>query len=57
MVPYAIAVVSSLNPDQIVAHRRREPAGLGVSENGTYCASDAQAIRPYTNKVIYMPKW
>ena len=51
---YAIAVVSSLDPDKIVCARNESPLVLGVSENGTYCASDAQAIRPYTNKVIYM---
>ena len=51
---YAIAVVSSLEPDKIVCARYESPLVLGVSENGTYCASDAPAIRPYTNKVIYL---
>ena len=51
---YAIAVVSSLEPDRIVCARHESPLVLGVSENGTYCASDAPAIRPYTNKVVYL---
>ncbi len=51
---YAIAVVSSLEPDKIVCARHESPLVLGISEQGTYCASDAPAIRPYTNRVIYL---
>ncbi len=51
---YAIAVVSSLEPDKIVCARHESPLVLGVSDKGTYCASDAPAIRPYTNKIIYL---
>jgi len=51
---YAVVVLSSLEPDKIVCARQESPLVLGVSENGTYCASDAPAIRPYTNKVIYL---
>jgi len=51
---YAIAVLSSLEPDKIVCARHESPLVLGVSKNGTYCASDVPAIRPYTNKVIYL---
>jgi len=51
---YAIAVLSSLEPDKIVCARHESPLVLGVSKNGTYCASDVPAIRPYTNKVVYL---
>jgi glucosamine--fructose-6-phosphate aminotransferase (isomerizing) len=51
---YAIAVLSSLEPDKIVCARHESPLVLGISDNGTYCASDVPAIRPYTNKVIYL---
>ncbi|MDP2899370.1 MAG: glutamine--fructose-6-phosphate transaminase (isomerizing), partial [Candidatus Bathyarchaeota archaeon] len=51
---YAIAVVSSLEPDKIVCARHESPLVLGVSDKGTYCASDAPAIRPYTNRVVYL---
>ncbi|MCJ7574421.1 class II glutamine amidotransferase, partial [Candidatus Bathyarchaeota archaeon] len=51
---YAIAVLSSLEPDKIVCARHESPLVLGISESGTYCASDVPAIRPYTNKVIYL---
>jgi glucosamine--fructose-6-phosphate aminotransferase (isomerizing) len=51
---YAVCVLSSLEPDKIVCARLESPLVLGVSENATYCASDAPAIRPYTNKVVYL---
>jgi glutamine---fructose-6-phosphate transaminase (isomerizing) len=51
---YAVVVLSSLEPDKIVCARYESPLVLGVSEKGTFCASDAPAIRPYTNKVIYL---
>jgi glucosamine--fructose-6-phosphate aminotransferase (isomerizing) len=51
---YAVVVLSSLEPDKIVCARHESPLVLGVSPDGTFCASDAPAIRPYTNKVIYL---
>ena len=51
---YAIAALSSLEPDKIVCARYESPLVLGISKNGTYCASDAPAIRPYTNQVVYL---
>ena len=51
---YAVCVLSSLEPDKIVCARLESPLVLGVSDNGTYCASDAPAIRPYSNKVVYL---
>ncbi|MBM3292833.1 isomerizing glutamine--fructose-6-phosphate transaminase, partial [Candidatus Bathyarchaeota archaeon] len=51
---YAIAVISSLEPDTIICARHESPLVLGISENSIYCASDVPAIRPYTNKVIYL---
>jgi len=51
---YAVVVLSSIEPDKIVCARQESPLVLGVSEEGTYCASDAPAIRPYTNKVVYL---
>jgi glucosamine--fructose-6-phosphate aminotransferase (isomerizing) len=51
---YAIAVISGLEPGKIVCARHESPLVLGISEDGTYCASDAPAIRPFTNKVVYL---
>jgi glucosamine--fructose-6-phosphate aminotransferase (isomerizing) len=51
---YAIAVVSTSDPGNILCARNESPLVLGVSENGTYCASDVPAMLPYTNKVVYL---
>jgi glucosamine--fructose-6-phosphate aminotransferase (isomerizing) len=51
---YAIAVVSTSDPRKILCARNESPLVLGVSENGTYCASDVPAMLPYTNKVVYL---
>jgi glucosamine--fructose-6-phosphate aminotransferase (isomerizing) len=51
---YAIVVVTSLDPDRIYCARQESPLVLGVSEKGTFCASDVPAILPYTNKVNYL---
>jgi len=49
---YAIAVISTGNPDVIICARNESPLIVGVSENGSYCASDIPAILPYTNKIV-----
>jgi len=51
---YAIAVVSSDEPDRIVGARRGAPllVGLGIGEN--FLGSDAQALIQVTNKIIYL---
>lgn len=51
---YAIAVISSDEPDMIIAARKSSPLVLGVGENETFLASDATPIIDYTNKVIYL---
>ena len=51
---YAVVVLSSLEPDKLVCARQESPLVLGVSKEGTFCASDAPAIRPYTNQVVYL---
>ena len=51
---YAVCVLSSLEPNKIVCARLESPLVLGVSDGATFCASDAPAIRPYTNKVVYL---
>lgn len=51
---YAIAVISPSDPDRIFCARNESPLVLGVSEQGTFCASDVPAMLPYTNKVVYL---
>jgi len=49
---YAIAVISTKEPDKIICARNESPLVLGVSENGVYCASDIPAFLPVTNKAV-----
>ena len=51
---YALAIVTSVDPGRIFCARKESPLVLGVSEDGTYCASDVPAMLPYTNNVLYM---
>ncbi|MGB9671605.1 MAG: glutamine--fructose-6-phosphate transaminase (isomerizing) [Candidatus Bathyarchaeales archaeon] len=49
---YAIAVISTKEPDKIVCARHESPLVLGVGENAIYCASDIPAFLPLTNRVV-----
>ena len=49
---YALAVVSSREPDKIVCARNESPLVLGVAENAVYCASDITAFLPMTSKAV-----
>ncbi|MFN2565412.1 MAG: glutamine--fructose-6-phosphate transaminase (isomerizing) [Gemmatimonadaceae bacterium] len=51
---YGIAVVSSRDPDKIVAARKGSPLLLGVGEGEYYVASDAAAILQHTRQVVYL---
>ena len=49
---YAIAVISSKEPDKIICARNESPLVLGLGENALYCASDIPAFLPLTNKAV-----
>jgi glucosamine--fructose-6-phosphate aminotransferase (isomerizing) len=49
---YAIAVISSKEPDKIVCARHESPLVIGVNEDAIYCASDIPAFLPLTNKAV-----
>jgi glucosamine--fructose-6-phosphate aminotransferase (isomerizing) len=49
---FALAVISSREPDKIVCARNESPLVLGVSDTGVYCASDIPAFLPLTNKAV-----
>jgi glutamine---fructose-6-phosphate transaminase (isomerizing) len=51
---YAVGVLWSGMPDALVAVRNQSPLVLGLSEEGTFLASDIPALLPYTKKVIFM---
>jgi len=49
---YAIAVVSTREPDKIVCARRESPLVVGINEDAVYCASDIPAFLPLTKKAL-----
>jgi len=51
---YAIAVISSREPDKIVCARMESPLILGIGEDAIYCASDIPAFLPLTNKAVVL---
>lgn len=51
---YALAILSSLNPDEIIALRNECPLILGIGEGENFVASDIPAILNRTRKVIYL---
>jgi glucosamine--fructose-6-phosphate aminotransferase (isomerizing) len=51
---YAIAIVSSHEPDKIICARKESPLVLGVSDKAVYCASDIPAFLPLTNNTVVL---
>ncbi len=51
---YGILVVSSKEPDRIVAARNGSPLLLGIGEKAFLAASDASAVVQYTRDVVYL---
>ena len=51
---YGIAVISTLNPDEIVVARSGSPLVIGVGHNETLIASDASALVGHTKRAIYL---
>lgn len=52
---FAIGVMWSGEPDQLVAVRHQSPLVLGVQEgSGTFLASDIPALLPFTNSVVFL---
>ncbi|MGA3059434.1 MAG: glutamine--fructose-6-phosphate transaminase (isomerizing) [Candidatus Bathyarchaeia archaeon] len=49
---YALAVISTKEPDKIVCARNESPLVLGVNGKGVFCASDIPAFLPITNKAV-----
>ena len=49
---YAIAVVSTREPDKIICARRESPLVVGINEGEIYCASDIPAFLPLTKKAL-----
>ncbi|HTP46861.1 MAG TPA: glutamine--fructose-6-phosphate transaminase (isomerizing) [Casimicrobiaceae bacterium] len=51
---YAIAAISTREPDRIVGARAGSPLLVGVGEGDHYLASDASALAPVTRRVVYL---
>jgi len=51
---YGIAVISSKEPERIIAARSGSPLILGVGDGENFVASDASAILGHTNQVVYL---
>ena len=49
---FAIAVVSTKEPDKIVCARRESPLVVGINEGEVYCASDIPAFLPLTKNAL-----
>lgn len=49
---YALAVISTKEPDKIICARNESPLVLGINGNGVFCASDIPAFLPVTNKAV-----
>ena len=51
---YALAIVSSGEPDCIVIAKQSSPLVIGVGENEMLCASDIPALLAHTRQVIFL---
>jgi len=51
---YGILVISTKEPDKIIAARRGSPLVIGVGDRENYVASDTAALVEYTRQVVYL---
>ena len=51
---YAIAVISSLEPEKMIVARKDSPLVIGVKDDEKYVASDIPAILEYTNGIYIL---
>lgn len=51
---YALGVLCSEHPDEIIAVRNASPLIVGLAENGNYIASDIPAVLSHTRRVMQL---
>ncbi|MFN3926122.1 MAG: glutamine--fructose-6-phosphate transaminase (isomerizing) [Pseudanabaenaceae cyanobacterium] len=51
---FAIAVIHSNFPDELIVVRQQAPLIIGVGKHEYFCASDTPALMSYTNQVIVL---
>lgn len=51
---YAIAIISTENPNKLIAARKGSPLVIGLGKDEFFLASDATPIIEHTNEVIYL---
>ena len=51
---YAIAVISTTEPDRIVVAKNASPLIIGLGDGEYYLASDVPALLPHTRRVIFL---
>ncbi len=51
---YAIAILNSEDPNQIIVARKSSPLVIGIGQDEWFVGSDASPIIEYTDKVIYI---
>ncbi len=51
---YALAVISTLEPDKVIGVRKESPLIVGLGEDEYFIASDVPAILQHTNRVLYL---
>lgn len=51
---YALGIINSKNPDELIAAKHMSPLIIGVGENENFIASDVTALVSHTKNVIYL---
>ncbi len=51
---YALAVISTLEPDKVIGVRKESPLIVGLGEDQYFIASDVPAILQHTNQILYL---
>jgi glutamine---fructose-6-phosphate transaminase (isomerizing) len=51
---YAIAVISTKEPDRIVVAKSSSPLVIGLGDGETFCASDIPALLPHTREMVFL---